>query len=34
MKKINKILLALGSVASLASLPLVAASCDGTKEEV
>ncbi|ENY68751.1 Hypothetical protein, predicted lipoprotein [Metamycoplasma auris 15026] len=33
MKKINKILLAVGSVTSLVSLPLVAANCGGTKEE-
>ncbi|PZW01541.1 variable surface lipoprotein [Metamycoplasma auris] len=33
MKKLNKFLFALGSVASLASLPLIAAKCGGTKEE-
>ncbi|ENY69083.1 Hypothetical protein, predicted lipoprotein [Metamycoplasma auris 15026] len=33
MKKLNKFLLALGSVASLASMPLIAAKCGGTKEE-
>ncbi|PZW01546.1 variable surface lipoprotein [Metamycoplasma auris] len=33
MKKLNKFILALGSVASLASLPLIAANCGGTKEE-
>ncbi|ENY69080.1 Hypothetical protein, predicted lipoprotein [Metamycoplasma auris 15026] len=33
MKKINKILLSLGSVASLASLPLVAANCNGTNKQ-
>ncbi|PZW01542.1 variable surface lipoprotein [Metamycoplasma auris] len=33
MKKLNKFLIALGSVSSLAALPLIAASCDKTKEE-
>ncbi|ENY69082.1 Hypothetical protein, predicted lipoprotein [Metamycoplasma auris 15026] len=33
MKKINKFLLALGSVASLAAMPLIAANCGGTKNE-
>ncbi|ENY68583.1 Hypothetical protein, predicted lipoprotein [Metamycoplasma auris 15026] len=32
MKKINKLLLALGSVSSLAALPLIAASCDKDKD--
>ncbi|PZV97737.1 variable surface lipoprotein [Metamycoplasma auris] len=34
MKRLNKFLLTLGSVASLASLPLIAANCGGTKKEV
>ncbi|PZV99973.1 variable surface lipoprotein [Metamycoplasma auris] len=33
MKKINKILFSLGSVASLVSLPLVAANCNGTNKQ-
>ncbi|ENY68645.1 Hypothetical protein, predicted lipoprotein [Metamycoplasma auris 15026] len=33
MKKINKFLLALGSISSLASMPLIAANCGGTKNE-
>ncbi|ENY68864.1 Hypothetical protein, predicted lipoprotein [Metamycoplasma auris 15026] len=33
MKKINKFLLALGTIASLASMPLIAANCNGTKKE-
>ncbi|ENY68646.1 Hypothetical protein, predicted lipoprotein [Metamycoplasma auris 15026] len=32
MKKLNKFLLAFGSITSLASLPLIAAKCGGTKE--
>ncbi|PZV97735.1 variable surface lipoprotein, partial [Metamycoplasma auris] len=33
MKKLNKFLLTLGSVSSLAALPLIAANCGGTKNE-
>ncbi|WP_231992778.1 variable surface lipoprotein [Metamycoplasma alkalescens] len=32
MKKLNKILISLASIVSVSSLPLVAASCGGTKK--